>query len=373
MFRTRQSQTEHAARILSATIGLSVAFLLLVLCGCSNPKARFGYVATDQGIYAFRMDAKTGASTQIIGSPFLTKTNPLAAASPSSIIVHPSDKFLYAANQDTNTISRFKIDPTTGSLTEALPRTLLTTSSGAVGLSPGVMTMDSGGNFLFVGNQVTNDVWVFSIGASGALTFVSSAQLAAPPSGLTLSASGDFLYVPVQTFSAIYVFSVNSGALTQVGAPLVVNGGVAEVGIDPQSHFLYVPNPAANTVTVLLIQPDGSLAQRPGAFATANNPVAAQTDPTGAFLYVANANSANLSQFQVDSSTGALTPLSTPTAGTGTGPQSFVLDPTAKFLFVINQGGHSVSEFTFDSKGTLTTTGNTVQVSIVPRSFSITR
>lgn len=372
MFRNSQFRIERAGRIRTASVALLLAILFLILLGCSNPKVRFGYVATDQGIYAFRMDASSGAGTQVIGSPFLTKTNPLAAASPSSIVVHPSNKFLYAANQDTSTISLFKIDPTTGSLTEVLPRTSLTNSSGAVGLSPGMMTMDSGGNFLFVGNQVTNDVWVFSIGSSGALTFVSSAQLAAPPSGLTLSASGGFLYVPVQTFSAIYVFSVNSGALTQVGAPLVLNSGVGQLGIDPHFHFLYVPNPATNTVTVLLIQPDGSLAQRPGAFATASNPVAAQTDPTGAFLYVANANSANLSQFQVDSSTGVLTALTTSTAGTGTGPASFALDPTAKFLFVVNPRGHSVSEFTFDKKGTLTTTGNSLQLVAVPRSFSIT-
>jgi 6-phosphogluconolactonase (cycloisomerase 2 family) len=346
---------------------------LVFAIGCSSPSARFGYVATGQGIYAFRIDARTGGASQIFGSPFVAKTSPTNAASASSVVVHPSNNFLYAANQDTSTISRFNIDPTTGALTEVLPRTALVTPSGAVGLSPAFLVMDNAGTFLFVGNQITNDVWVFSIGASGALTFVSSTQLAASASGLTLASSGNFLYVPVDTFSAIYAFSVSAGALTQVGPPTVVNGGVGRLGIDPNAHFLYVPNPSNNTVTVLLIQADGTLLAKPGAFATANAPVAAVTNPTGAFVYVANFGSANLSQFQVDTTTGALTALTTSTVSTGTQPTSFASDPTAKFFFVVNQGSNSVTEFTLNTNGTLVSTGNAVQVSVLPRSFSITR
>jgi 6-phosphogluconolactonase len=289
------------------------------------------------------------------------------------VVVHPSNPFLYAANQNTNTISLFKINSTTGALTEVLPRTALVTSSGGVGLSPAVMTMDSAGTFLFVGNQVTNDVWVYSIGSSGALTFVSSAQVGASPTGLTLAASGSFLYVPVPTFSAIYVFSVSSGTLTQVGSPLVVNGGVGQLGIDPNGHFLYVPNPSLNTVTVLKIESDGSLVAGPGLFATGTTPVAADTNTTGAFLYVANSGSTNLSQFQVNTTTGTLTTLTASVAGTGTNPESILTDPDAKFIFVINQQSNSITEYTINTNGTLATTGNSLQLSVAPRSLSVTR
>jgi 6-phosphogluconolactonase (cycloisomerase 2 family) len=342
----------------------------IVASGCSSPKTRFGYVATEQGVFAFRMDAKTGAGSQVFGSPFVAKTNLNSAASTASILVHPSGDFLYVADQDINSISLFKIDHTTGALTETLPRTSLT-ASGSVGLSPAVMTMDKAGQFLFVGNQVTNDVWVFSIGSTGALTFVSSALLAAPPSGLTLAASGNFLYVSVPDVSAIYVFSVSSGTLTQVGAPFVVSGGVGNLGIDPNGSFLYVPNPATDLVTVLRIQSDGTLGFGAGAFATGTTPIAAATNPTGAFLYVANSGSANVSQFQVDSTTGQLTPLTTTTAGTGTQPSAIVLDPEATFLFVVNHQSNSITEYTFNSKGTLVSTGNQLQLVLAPRSFAI--
>jgi 6-phosphogluconolactonase len=361
------------SRLSAFGLAAVVSLALTIAVGCSSPAVRFAYVATGQGIYAFRMNSHNGAASMIFGSPFVTKIAPTVAASPSSVVVHPSNRFLYAANQNTNTISLFTINSTTGALTEVLPRTALVTSSGGVGLSPGVISMDSGGNFLFVGNQITNDIWVFSIGASGALTFVSSAQVGASPSSLTLAASGGFLYVPVPTFSAIYVFSVSSGTLAQVGAPIVVNGGVGRLGIDPGGHFLYVPNPSLNTVTVLLIQADGSLVAGPGLFAAGTTPVAAATNAAGGFLYVANSGSTNLSQFQVDSTTGALTPLTATVAGTGTNPESILIDPDAKFVFVINERSDSVTEFTFNTDGTLATTGNALQLSVVPRSLSVTR
>jgi len=364
----------RAASWLRTLLIASEIVLVLATIGCSSsPAVRFAYVATGQGIYAFRMNSKTGAGSLVFGSPFVTKIAPTTAASPSSVVVHPSNHFLYAANQNTSTISLFKINSTTGALDEVLPRTALVTSSGGVGLSPAVMAMDSGGKYLFVGNQVTNDIWVYSIGSSGALTFVSSAQVAASPASLTLSASDGFLYVPVPTFSAVYVFSVSAGVLMQVGTPIIVNGGVGHLGIDPGGKFLYVPNPSLNTVTVLLIQPDGSLLPGPGLFATGTSPVAAATNATGAFVYVANSASTNLSQFQVDTTTGSLTVLTTSTAGTGTNPESIVVDPDAKFLFVINEQSNSITEFTINTNGTLATTGNALQLSVVPRSLSLTR
>ena len=348
--------------------------LALAGMGCSSsPAVRFAYVATGQGIFAFRMNSKTGAGSTIFGSPFVTKIAPTTAASPSSVVVHPSNHFLYAANQDTSSISLFKINSTTGALDEVLPRTALVTPAGGVGLAPAVMTVDGGGKYLFVGNQTTNDIWVYSIGSSGALTFVSSAQVGASPASLTLSASDGFLYVPVPTFSAIYVFSVSAGVLTQVGTPLIVNGGVGHLGIDPGGKFLYVPNPSLNTLTVLLIQADGSLLPGPGLFATGTSPVAAATNATGAFVYVANSTSTNLSQFKVETTTGTLTALTTSVAGTGTNPESIVVDPDAKFIFVINEQSNSVTEFTSNTDGTLATTGNALQLSVVPRSLSLTR
>lgn len=376
---TPQQRLDERTRLrkVRRSVCLSALSLLIVLClwGCSSPKIRFAYIATGQGIFAFRVDAGTGAASQVFGSPFVAKTNANFAASPSSVVVHPSNGLLYAAQQDIGSISRFKIDSTTGSLIELMPRTPLTDSAGDIGLAPATMIMDSDGKYLFVANQGSSDVWVFSIGSSGTLTFVSRAPLNGSPSSLTLSASGNILYVPVQDISppVIYVFSVNAGTLTQVGTPFAVAGGVGNLGIEPDNSFLFVPNPSTNTVTVLRIQSDGSLALSAGAFATGTTPVAAATNSTGAYVYVANSASTNLSQFQLNTSTGELTALTNSVAGTGTQPTQIILDPDGKFIFVVNQQANSVSEFSQNSDGTLATTGNTISGSVLPRSFSITK
>ena len=124
---------------------------------------------------------------------------------------------------------------------------------------------------------------------------------------------------------------------------------------------------------MLNIQSDGSLTAGPGLFAAGTTPVAAATNTSGAFLYVANSGSTNLSQFQIDSATGVLTPITASVAGTGTDPEFITVDPKGKFIFVINVRSNTITEFTINKNGSLATTGNSLQLNVVPRSFSITR
>ena len=338
--------------------------------GSSSSSSRLAYVAGGQkNVVGLRINSSGGIQT-VLGSPFV------AGNGPSSVVVHPSNQFLFVSNQIEHTISLFTIDQTSGAITEVLPRT-------PVGISPIAITMDSGGKFLFVADQGANPaVYSFSIGANGALTAVGSpALLGAAPSGLTLTAAANFLYVPVPNFDAIYEFQVNSdGSLTSVqGSPFIVSLPpatsqlVATLAVDPAGKFLFVPNPSTGTVTVLLIQssPAGSLANGPGAFAAGTSPVAATTDLTGAFLYVANFGTTTLNQYSIDANTGSLTEL-TPAAPTaGTNPTFITPDPDGKFIYVGNQGSGSLSEFIVKSDGSLASTSNSVTLGMQPRSLAV--
>ncbi|MBV9342213.1 MAG: beta-propeller fold lactonase family protein, partial [Acidobacteria bacterium] len=277
--------------------------LLHVLTACSSNQGRLAYVATGEGVFAFRINSHSGAPTEVLGSPFVAKTSATTATSPAGIAVHTSDRFLYVTNQSDNTIFKFTINSLSGALTEVLPRT-------AAGLGPGPMVLDASGSFLFVGNQVSNDVSVFSVGTNGALSAASTVSVGSAPSSLALPSSGNFLFVAVPNFSAIYVFSVSSGSLNPVnGSPFLLSSGVASVGVDPQGRFLYVPNPSQNTVSGFAIQSAGALSPIPGSpFSAGTAPVAAGVDPSGSFLYVANFGSTNLSQYTINSSNGAVTP-----------------------------------------------------------------
>ena len=331
--------------------------------GSSSNSSHLAYVATSSGIFAYRI-SDTGVPTTVFSAPFVL------GRSPSSIVIAPSG-LRYVADSLDNTISRVKIDTSSGALSEVLPRTTI------AGSAPSSMVTDSSGGFLYVANQGSNDVESYSVGSDGSLTFASSASVASSPSGLVLSSSGNLLFVTVPNFSLIYAFTVSSGALTPVaGSPFQVANGVASVAINPAGTFLYAPNFAANTISGFSILTGGVLSvlqKSPyGNTTTAlNNPVANVVDPTGKFLYVANFASTTISIFDV-SSTGDLTPKTGASGSAGTNPFFFTIDPSGKYMYVGNEGSKSITEFTLNSDGTLTST-NTIQIGGVPRSVAFTK
>jgi 6-phosphogluconolactonase len=222
-----------------------------------------------------------------------------------------------------------------------------------------------------VADQISNDVSSFQIGASGALTPVSSVSVGASPGGLVLTPSG-FLFVSVPNFSRIDVLSENSGLLQTVGS-FPVTDGVAGIAVDSGAKFLYATNPTTNTVSAYKIQSGGSLTAVPGlTFGTGTAPVAAVVNPTGSFLYVANSGSGNVSQFKIDATTGALTAFPTPSVSAGTNPLFLVTDTSGKFVFVGNTGSRSVTEFAINPGGALIDS-KTINVGFVPRSLVATK
>lgn len=350
--------------LIAAVLAIS-AFGLLTGCssffsGSSN-STHLAYIAGGfNNVAAYRVDNNTGVATALVGSPFL------AGNSPSGAVMNPAGTLLYVSNQADGTISLFKINSTSGALTEVLPRT---STPGMV--SPGPMTMDSGGALLFVADQVANSVWAFQIGASGGLTLASpSVSVGASPQGLVLTAAG-YLYVPVPTFSSIAVLNVNSGSLQSVGSfPVAL--GVAGVTVDSAAKFLYAANPATNTVSGFSIQSGGSLTPVLGLTVGAGTtPVALAVDPSGKYLYVANSGSSNISEYTIDATTGVPTLSTTaPTVGAGTNPAFFVIDPDGKFVFVGNNGSKSITEFLINTNGTLANE-NTILPTFVPRSLAL--
>jgi 6-phosphogluconolactonase (cycloisomerase 2 family) len=91
------------------------------------------------------------------------------------------------------------------------------------------------------------------------------------------------------------------------------------------------------------------------------------TDRAGKYVYVVNSGGDTISEFSIDQTTGALSPLSTPTIATGTGPFYGTTDANGH-LYVANQGGtpavNSVSGYSINSStGQLTSVGADTPVS----------
>jgi 6-phosphogluconolactonase (cycloisomerase 2 family) len=136
---------------------------------------RFAYVVsagTDR-IQGFAIDAATGGLGSVM-SPLATGTNPQAVAA------DPTGRFVYAANTTANNLTPYAIDIETvidASMGELTAGTVSTTT----GSSPAALTVEPGGRFVYVTNEVSESLATYSINqTTGNLTRVGSASI---PSG----------------------------------------------------------------------------------------------------------------------------------------------------------------------------------------------
>jgi 6-phosphogluconolactonase (cycloisomerase 2 family) len=324
-------------------VGASLATWL----GCTTNSNIYLYAAIPAAnqIVIYREDPNSGILTVLVGSPIT------AGPSVQSIVIHPSKKFLYAANQGENDVSLFTIS-TGGGLTEVTPRTI-------VGSSPNLLAMDAAGSFLYVSNSGSNTISVFSISASGgALTPVGAAfPIGSNALNMKLSPSGNVLYVTVAGNPG----SVEAFSNPSSGNPSAtfVQAGTSPYGlaIDPSGTHLYTANTGDNSISAFTISAtDGSLTPISGfpLGETYAAPLALFIDNSGKYLYVANQGSTNLAAYGIGSD-GGLTVLTTSPFGTGAQPSFVTSDSTGKYLFVGNQSSPAIQSFSLDgSTGTLT-------------------
>lgn len=317
----------------AALLLIGVSLVSWVSCGKTSNYYLFAAIPTSSQIVVFREDPNSGVLTQLPDSPFS------AGADVHSIVIHPSKKFLYAANTFSNDISLFLIEAS-GAITEHTPRT-------ATGTAPRFLAIDQTGSFLYCGNLGSTDVWVFSIDSStGVLTQIKTAttQLGTSPLNMKLSPKGNALYVTGAGSPGIpgfiEVLGIGSGGIPN-SFTLVSNLGANPNGlaINPSGTFLYVANSAPdNSISEFAIGSNGSLTELAGSpiGETFTSPVALLVDNSGKYLFVANEGSNNVAGYSIDTD-GGLTILSTSPYGTNSQPSFIASDPSGNYLFVGNQ------------------------------------
>jgi 6-phosphogluconolactonase len=324
-------------------------------CGSTANHHIYAAIPAANQIIAYREDPNSGVLTQITGSPYT------AGDGARSLALHPSGKFLYAANpgQNENDISLFTI-ASDGSLTEVLPRMSVAPNASL----PQLLLMDTAGAFLYVANAGSNNISVFAVDSgSGALTAVANSPffVGSVPLNMQLTPSGNFLFVTIasQSSGSIVGFSVNAGSLTQ--ASLTATDGINPNGlaIDPSGTFLYTANSGSNSVSIFGIDSAGVLTEVQGSpLAVGSVPVALILDPQGKFLYVANQGANNVTAYSINATTGLpdilTTSTTTGTFATESSPSFLVADPDGKYLYVGNQGSSAGIQVFGVSSGTLT-------------------
>src|SRR5579872_92995 len=347
------------------TVVIFVALGLATLLGCSSSGTHTAYVSLPNlnAVGAYRIKNSSAAFTTIVGSPYP------GGDSPTAVRVHPSNKFVYAANQSENDISLFTIDSAIGSLHEILPRT-------ATGLTPVALAMDSGGNFLYALNRVAGSISSYSINSgTGSLTAVGGSPFATFPNSIALAItpSAKFLYVLNTNLAAVFAYTVNSGVLAPVSSvPVQVGNGPLAIAVDPAETFVYVANSIDNTVSVLSINSSSGALTLIGSYPTATLPISVVAlDP---YLFVANQGSSNISVFSIASTTGVLTQVTSSPFSVGTAPLFLVLDPNHLFLYVGSQTGNTISAFSINATtGAVTSTSQSTLIGASPSSMSVSK
>ena len=321
----------------------------------------------------------------------LTFTITTGGVDPQSIAVDSAGKFAYVANAGCDFgfagyVSMYTINPTTGALASIGPPVPSLDSSGES------VTVDPSGKFAYVanaGDDFSSDgsVVFYTINATtGALTSTGSIMGNCPglcvPESVAVDPSGKFAYVPngggESNGVAMYTINATTGALTSTGMVLV-DGFAVSVAVHPSGKFAYAanlnntPGLAGNVSMYTINATTGALTSfgtiAAGTIFGEPNPNSMVVDPTGAFAYVANSGSNDVSMYSINSTTGVLTSVGSIDAGTT--PLSVAVDPSGKFAYVANSNSNDVSMYTINTTtGALTLIGTTTAGS-TPTSIAI--
>ncbi len=265
------------------------------------------------------------------------------------------------------------------SAAHAVGTTTITATEGTLSPGTAVLTVVTGtAHFAYVSNNLDNTIQWFTVNAT-ASPFLTSAGtvFVGSPIQAFLHPSGKYLY-QVDSNSNLWLFDVDSatGTLTMPAGPpqAVVGPGTTNYGtVDPYGRFLYVSDDAGDNIYGFQIsQTDGTLTAIPGspfngsAF-NLSSPEFVITDHTGSYLYAVNLNTATVSAYTINQSSGAIAPLATnPTIATDTSPLFATLDPAGTHLYVANAGATAgagtVSAYSIGTGGVLTSVGSATAI-----------
>lgn len=334
---------------------------------------------TCRGIYQTTLDVETG---QLLPPQLAAEI-----VSPSFLAIHPSQKFLYAANeiedfqgQKTGAVTALSIDEGTGAL-----RVL--NQQPSEGKHPCHLVVDAAGRNVLVANYSSGTVAVLPLdAASGRLgkatstvqhmgSSVNKSRQEGPHAhSINLDAANRFAFAADLGLDKvlIYRFDVVTGTLQPndpAAASLAPGSGPRHLAFHPTGKYAYVNNELTSTVTTF--QYDSSkgalteiqtLSTLPAGFSGENSTSETVVHPSGNTVYVSNRGHDSIAVYQVEASTGKLTAKGN-TATSGKTPRNFNVDPTGSFLLAANQSTNDVVVFRIDpNSGDLTPTGVKIEV-----------
>jgi 6-phosphogluconolactonase len=339
-----------------------------------------------KGIYAFAFDSDTGKLT--------SKGVAAETPDPSWVAVHPSGKYLYAANEagKASAVSAFAIHKKSGKLT-------LLNQMPSLGEDPCYLSFDKTGKYVFVANYTSGTIAVFPILANGRLgehTALVKDQGATGPTKerqeaphahwIEPYANNGWVYVADLGLDRVFVyhFDVAKGTLAMPPTPgpkhpFAQNALTLSPGTGPRHvaisrskkdfrQFVYVLGELDSTVTVFansiegFFSPIQKVLMLPKGFSGRNDAAEIAVHPNGKFLYTSNRGEDTIAIFSIDPAEGTLSFVARVPTG-GKEPRHFAIDPSGKYLLAENQYSNNIIVFEIDlTSGVIRQTGQTLDV-----------
>ncbi len=324
---------------------------LLLLAGAAHAADPLIYIGTytgtgSKGIYAFRLQTKTGKLTSL-GVAGET-------SNPSFLVENPNHRFLYAVNENGDasqmgSVSAFAIDAQSGKLT------FLNWVSSRGG-APCHLALDRSGRWLAVANCVGGSVSVIPVEPDGKLgNPVYYAATGGHAHCVAFSPDNRILLVADLGLDRIFAYRFDDvkGSLA-ANTPYITyvkpGSGVRHLVFHPSGRAVYALNEVSSTAVMFSYDAaSGRLEEMqvmqtlPGFFAN-NSPAELVLNADASLLYVSNRGHESIYTFAIDPRKLTLTPAGdAPTLGAT--PRHFAIDPSGQYLLAANQDSNDIATF----------------------------
>lgn len=338
---------------------LMLLVIILTLAGGNVQAAGGGYLyalrnvnAAQNQIFGFQVNEFTGALTLLPGFPVNTGGTGSANTASEQLVYDPANGRLFALNEGSNTVSAYTVDLTTGGLT-GLPFSPFNLGSGnwkCLAVHPGgspLVAGDSDGNFL-----VSFNITAGSAAAAAGSPFATGTG---SPSSCAFSRDGQYVYTGGAAGNNIAGFKVNTGTgvLTALpGSPLNSGNTFPLAYATDNAGRLFLSNFNSNQVRVFTTNSGLPI---PGL----NNPfVSGLTEgvqgllhPAGFYL-VADQSGNQVGVYRIDGagpSTTLTAVAGSPFVSGGTHTAALALNQSGAYLFVANGDSRNITTFTINT------------------------
>jgi 6-phosphogluconolactonase len=275
---------------------------------------------------------------------------------PGSLCADPSQKRIYAALRDINSVASLRIERRSGNLIHL--------KDTPVADNPVYISTDKKGKYLFFTSYNGNKNAVYPIGRKGVVgTPVQVIDARINPHMIKSDASGKYVFVPNKGGDVVQQFVFQRNGILKANNPEEVSvksaSGPRHFTINPAGDIMYVVNELSCTVVAfhldrkagILSGPFQEITTKPGDFTSYNTCADIHITPDGRFLYASNRGHDSLAGFSIDAESGRLT--QTGWFPTEKEPREFEIDPSGQFVISAGESSGGIALYRIQNDGSL--------------------